>query len=93
MAEVTGTDPFGEDKGLVTRALIKGPRKRKRKLPHRMTYYLPKELCEEIKDIAQEIEVPVSDVAHYALRDFVERYQAGDIQLEPQVWITRKKLI
>ena len=93
MAKAIGTDPFVDAKATITQTTITGPRKRKRKLPHRMTYYLPKELCEEIKGIAQELEVPVSDVAHYALRDFATRYSEGEIQLEPKVWVTRKKLV
>lgn len=93
MAKVIGADPLVDDKAVTTQATIPGPRKRKRKLPHRMTYYLPKELCEKIKGIAQELEVPVSDVAHYALRDFTERYSEGEIQLQAKVRLTRKKLI
>ena len=92
MAKVTGTDPFLDEKEVVTHAIIKGPRKRKRNLPYRMTYYLPRELCEEIKEIAQEIEVPISDVAHYALRYFVDRYSDGKIELKPRTVVTRKKL-
>ena len=93
VAKVTGTDPFVDEKAVITHAIIKGPRKKRRNLPYRMTYYLPKELCAKIKDIAQELEVPISDVAHYALRDFATRYSKGEIQLKPRVWVTRKKLI
>ena len=93
MTKVTGTDPFASGGSDISRALLKGPTKRKRKLPHRMTYYLPKDLCEEIKEIAQEIEVPVSNVAHYALQKFVEGYKQGEIQLQPEVSVTRRKLV
>ncbi len=93
MKGVTGTDPFEGLETPVARRLIKGPRKRKRKLPPRMTYYLPKELCQQIKEIAQENEVPVSDVAHYALQQFVDRYHEGEIELEPKSEVVRKKLV
>ena len=92
MSKVTGKDPFDNEE-TVTQALIRGPKKRKRDLPHRMTYYLPEELCEEIREIAHQVEVPISDVAHYALRDFVERYRGDEIELEPKVRVTRKKLV
>ena len=94
MAKAIGSDPFADEEESITQTIIKGPRKRRRRrLPHRMTYYLPKGLCEEIKEIAQEVEVPISDVAHYALRDFVDKYRGGEIELEPKVKAVRRKLI
>ena len=94
MAKAIGSDPFAAEEESITQSIIKGPRKRQgRRLPHRMTYYLPKGLCEDIKEIAEEVEVPISDVAHYALRDFVDKYREGEIELEPQVKTVRRKLV
>jgi hypothetical protein len=93
LAKVTGTDPFAKETATLTETIIKGPQKRRRDLPHRMTYYLPAELCDRLREIAQEIEVPVSDVAHYALQDFARRYKNGELDLAPKVWMTRKKLV
>ena len=58
-----------------------------------MTYYLPKTLTDKVKEIAEENKVPVSDVAHFALQEFVDRYGNGEIELEPTTEVVRRKLV
>ena len=48
----------------------------------RMTYDLPKSLIDAIRDIADSENIPQSDAAALALVQFVERYRAGEVEIE-----------
>ena len=45
------------------------------------TYRLPEELIDQLKNIAKSERVKISDLATFALKDFVARYDEGQIIL------------
>lgn len=52
---------------------------------HRVTgYRIPREITEKIKAIAQQEGVPISQVASYALADWLRRYEQGQAALPTQ---------
>lgn len=58
-------------------------REEKRKERPRQTYDLPQELIDAITAISEQESVSRSDLATWALAEFVIKYRAGDIDLEP----------
>jgi hypothetical protein len=49
---------------------------------HRVTgYRLPREIADKVKDVAVREGVPISQVASYALADWLKRYEQGQAAL------------
>lgn len=46
-----------------------------------------------LKRLGQELGVPIEEIVHLALLSFLERVEAGEIQLETQWAVTRKTLL
>ena len=49
----------------------------------RMTYDLPRDIIEGVREVAKSESVCASDVVALALCEFLDRYKAGDVDLEP----------
>jgi len=68
-------------------------RRRKRNLPPRATYYLPPELQDQVREIAETWHVPQSDVVRLALERLVEDWKGGKLaSVGPQVVLGHSKL-
>lgn len=64
-------------------------RKAQRKERPRQTYDLPQEVIDAIAEISEEEKVSLSDLAAWALSEFVMQYRAGEINLEPHKEFSR----
>lgn len=87
-SDSTPTDIDPEVKEQIEARKRRKAEEEKNKRP-KATYDLPKALIEVVQDISDSESVPRSDIAAWALIDFVERYQAGNVDLESHKKPTR----
>ena len=80
------------------------PRRRKRrwkprpKEPNNPTdrkrhgYYVGDWVHSRLQEIAEEKSVGISDLAHYLLKDGIERIERGELVIEPAIELVRRRL-
>jgi hypothetical protein len=61
---------------------------------HRVTgYRLPPEIAEKVRDVAAREGVPISQVASYALADWLKRYEQGQAKLPTREVVTTGRAV
>ncbi len=85
-----GDDPFKREQvETQVRRLGVRPKKPARVLPDKGTYYLPRELQDQIRELAARIEISTSEVVHFALQELMSRIERGDLTLTPRLEKTK----
>ena len=83
------------------RDALRRPVEAKRKRPrypseatrHKATFDIPRELHDEIRAIAKELEVPVRDVARLFLWRGVEGFRSGELEIDVGPDYERKRVV
>lgn len=58
----------------------------------RHSYYVGDWVHSRLEEIAEKNGVGISDLAHYLLKDGIERIERGELVLEPTVELVRRRL-